>query len=102
MFMTGCATSSSGATRCLRAALDRLRWKRSLVSLVCSECATAAVRAPGREPAMKPVGKPDAGNPHVRFDERGGETGCLRNTAPLLDSTVKPFLLPPTPPELLQ
>ena len=23
---------------------------------------------------MKPVGKPDAGNPHVRFDERGGET----------------------------
>jgi RNA-directed DNA polymerase len=24
--------------------------------------------------AMKPVGKPDAGNPHVRFDERGGET----------------------------
>ena len=27
-----------------------------------------------REPAMKPVGKPDAGNPHVRFDERGRET----------------------------
>ena len=24
---------------------------------------------------MKPVGKPDAGNPHVRFDERGRETG---------------------------
>ena len=24
--------------------------------------------------AVKPVGKPDAGNPHVRFDERGGET----------------------------
>ena len=23
---------------------------------------------------MKTVGKPDAGNPHVRFDERGGET----------------------------
>jgi hypothetical protein len=23
---------------------------------------------------MKPVGKPDAGNPHVRFDERGRET----------------------------
>jgi hypothetical protein len=23
---------------------------------------------------MKPVGKPDAGNPHVRFDERGEET----------------------------
>ena len=23
---------------------------------------------------MKPVGEPDAGNPHVRFDERGVET----------------------------
>jgi hypothetical protein len=23
---------------------------------------------------MKPVGEPYAGNPHVRFDERGGET----------------------------
>ena len=22
----------------------------------------------------KPVGEPDAGNPHVRFDERGAET----------------------------
>lgn len=35
---------------------------------------------------MKPVGKPDAGNPHVRFDERGWETG-LSATAPILDST---------------
>src|ERR1019366_643932 len=41
-----------------------------------------------RMPAMKPVGKPDAGNPHVRFDERGGETGCFGDTAPLLDSTA--------------
>jgi hypothetical protein len=55
--------------------------------------------------AVKPVGEPDAGNRHVRFDERGGETGLwqagLRRrresagnrhrkppaTAPLLDST---------------
>src|SRR3954451_16572699 len=40
---------------------------------------------------MKPVGKPDAGNPHVRFDERGRETGWCRMaqaTAPVLDSTV--------------
>ncbi len=55
--------------------------------------------------AVKPVGEADAGNPHVRFDERGGETGPrpagLRRrresagqrhrkptaTAPLLDST---------------
>ena len=33
---------------------------------------------------MKPVGKPDAGNPHVRFDERGTETGHYA-TAPVLD-----------------
>jgi hypothetical protein len=41
---------------------------------------------------MKPVGKPDAGNPHVRFDERGGETERLdaleAETAPFLDSTL--------------
>jgi hypothetical protein len=40
---------------------------------------------------VKPVGKPDAGNLHVRFDERGRETGCCHKaqaTAPVLDSTV--------------
>ncbi len=44
--------------------------------------------------AVKSVGEPDAGNPHVRFDERGGETGrCLtaQATAPLLDSTPATF-----------
>jgi len=30
---------------------------------------------PVRESAKKPVGKPDAGNRHVRFDERGWEPG---------------------------
>src|SRR3954462_739021 len=42
--------------------------------------------------AVKPVGQPDAGNPHVRFDERGRETGCCRMaqaTAPVLDSTKR-------------
>ena len=41
---------------------------------------------------MKPVGKPDAGNPHVRFDERGRETGSASRpaTAPFLDSTTAP------------
>jgi hypothetical protein len=40
--------------------------------------------------ALKPVGKPDAGNPHVRFDERGGETELPQAvTAPFLDSTSK-------------
>ena len=41
---------------------------------------------------VKPVGKPDAVAPHVRFDERGWETG-LYATAPILDSTVRPFAL---------
>jgi transposase len=36
---------------------------------------------------IKPVGKLDAGNPHVQFDERGRETDRSRGTAPVLDST---------------
>ena len=39
---------------------------------------------------MKPVGEPDAGNRHVRFDERGWETERCRMaqaTAPILNST---------------
>ena len=36
---------------------------------------------------LKPVGKPDAVAPHVRFDERGRETG-LYATALVLDSTA--------------
>jgi hypothetical protein len=39
---------------------------------------------------MKPVGEPDAGNPHVRFDERGWETERCRMAeaiAPVLNST---------------
>ena len=47
-------------------------------------------RSRRRGPAVKSVGKPDAGNPHVRFDERGRETGRLAKpqaTAPFLDST---------------
>ena len=43
---------------------------------------------------VKPVGKPDAGNPHVRFDERGRETERCRMaqaTAPVLDSTMAKF-----------
>jgi hypothetical protein len=40
---------------------------------------------------VKPVGEPDAVAPHVRFDERGWETGRCRMaqaTAPILDSTI--------------
>src|SRR6266851_4594911 len=47
--------------------------------------------------AMKPVGEPDAGNRHVRFDERGWETERLAQpqaTALILDSTaLNPGLL---------
>ncbi len=44
---------------------------------------------PVRESTKKPVGKPDAGNRHVRFDERGWETGRRSASvlAPILDST---------------
>ena len=38
----------------------------------------------------KPVGEPDAGNPHVRFDERGWETercSMAQATAPILDES---------------
>jgi hypothetical protein len=40
--------------------------------------------------AVKPVGEPDAGHRHVRFDERGWETERCRMaqaTAPILEST---------------
>jgi hypothetical protein len=38
---------------------------------------------------MKPVGEPDAGNPHVRFDERGWETErCRMPKLPRPSSTL--------------
>ena len=54
------------------------------------------LRAAVREPVMKPVGKPDAGNRHVRFDERGWETGrrFASVPAPILDSTRRPSSIP--------
>jgi hypothetical protein len=39
-------------------------------------------------PCGRPAGKPDAGNPHVGLDERGGETGRANDTVSFLDSTV--------------
>jgi hypothetical protein len=48
--------------------------------------------------AVKPVGKPDAGNRLVRFDERGWETERCRMaqaTAPILDSTHLGIRPPP-------
>jgi hypothetical protein len=40
---------------------------------------------------MKSVGKPDAGNPHVRFDERGRETGRLQVLKPPRPSSTLLF-----------
>ncbi len=37
---------------------------------------------------VKPVGEPDAGNPHVRFDERGRETGRRLREYPRPSSTL--------------
>ena len=54
--------------------------------MICSVCLT-----------VKPVGEPDAGNPHVRFDERGWETERCRMaqaTAPILDSTIAEVAAP--------
>jgi hypothetical protein len=90
--MTACVTFLSGATRCPRAASGRSAWKRCSAILVSRGCDICGDKAPCREPVMQPVGKPDAGNPHVRFDERGGETGCFRDTAPLLDSAGGPYI----------
>jgi len=49
--------------------------------------------------AVKPVGEPDAGDRHVRFDERGWETERCRMaqaTAPILDSTETDLSVWPT------
>jgi hypothetical protein len=61
----------------------------------CSGCRAGQV-TPVRESAMKPVGKPDAGKQHVRFDERGWETGRRYSSAPApsLDSTLPPGFCP--------
>jgi hypothetical protein len=64
-------------------------WAQYSKSWVCSGYAIGFVPR-ARESAMKPVGKPDAANPHVRFDERGWETGGAHASvpAPILDSTT--------------
>src|ERR1035437_6371358 len=86
--MTTCVTFSPGDASCRRAAAGTSAWTQCSAHSVCCAHACAAKRVQCREPATKPVGKPDAGNPHVRFDERGGETDRSRGTAPLLDSTL--------------
>ena len=83
------AEPGAGGTRCPRKALVSFRWNGSSVSWACSGSGVCYVSRV-RESAMKPVGKPDAGNRHVRFDERGWETERRSASvpAPNLDSRL--------------
>src|SRR5215467_8072443 len=66
--------SRAGVTSCIRVAPTASPKTRYSVSW--ESCSFAGpTGASFVSSAMKPVGKPDAGNPHVRFDERGWETG---------------------------
>src|ERR1019366_2144200 len=63
-------------TRCPPAAPISTRMKLYSGRWACCGCGMCTL-APFRELAVKSVGEPDAGNPPVRFDERGKETtGC--------------------------
>ena len=87
--MSACATSSPDGTRC-RAWQPTVLLRRDLWGTRCAGSGTPAPNCLAVGLAMKPVGEPDAGDPHVRFDERGWETGRCRMaqaTAPILDST---------------
>ena len=88
--MIACGTSSADGTRCKDAARNSSPASMSTENLACcvfDACAMVAAVCL----TMKPVGKPDAGNPHVRFDERGRETGRPRlSHRALLNSTCAP------------
>ena len=83
--MTGRGTSSVNDTKC-RGRVERTsspeRPSTGELAVRCLSTRAQSVVAVGL--TVKPVGKPDAGNPHVRFDERGRETGHFA-TAPVLD-----------------
>jgi hypothetical protein len=91
---TAPASSSRGDTSSLAGALGGSRPRRSSVPVVCSGWARRNVRA-RRMPDVKPVREPDAGNPHVRFDERGRETKpTARIEAPVRRESRRQQLLP--------
>src|SRR6516162_6012775 len=72
--MTAYGISCGGVIRCTRAARTASLAKRCSTSWECSG-SVELYQTNVRESTVKPVGKPDAGNPHVRFDEQGWETG---------------------------
>src|SRR4029453_6909526 len=87
-FMRAYAISSGGATRCNRAAPAVSQKERCSANWEYCRFAEP-IWSPVRESAVKPVGKPGALIWHVRFDERGWETGrrSASALAPILDST---------------
>src|SRR6202045_2183141 len=87
MSMIACVISCADDTKRRGAAQRGFLVRTSTRNWAC--CAfVAGAKGPDVCLTMKPVGKPDAGNPHVRFDERGGETERASDTAPFLDSTA--------------
>src|SRR5665213_177617 len=64
----------------------------AMESLVGADLWSAPTQVGSKPPSaserMNFLREPDAGNPHVRFDERDVETEAPRATAPRLDSTV--------------
>src|SRR4030095_15489710 len=81
-------TAQSGRARQPPVLIRRTAWRtRGAVPR------TPAMICPDVYLAVKPVGEPYAVPPHVRSDERGGETGrcqMAQATAPTLDSTRPP------------
>src|SRR3984893_17697613 len=76
MSMIACVISCADDTKRRGAAQRGFLVRTSTRNWAC--CAfVAGAKGPDVCLTMKPVGKPDAGNPHVRFDERGGETERL-------------------------
>src|SRR5262252_8482064 len=79
-FMRAYGISCGGVTRCTPAAPTASVSKRCSASW--EYCNSAESRGSlVRESAVKPVGKPDALIGHVRFDERGWETGRRRGVS---------------------
>ncbi len=66
---------------------EALAWTRAVmtkIGLTLNEAKTSVKSVVAVGLAVKPVGKPDAANPHVRFDERGRETGQCHRARPRL------------------
>src|SRR5262245_43382217 len=80
-FMSAYGISCGGAIRCITAAPTAS--PKTRCSANWESCRFVEPSwSPVRESAVKPVGKPDALIGHVRFDERGWETGRRSGVSP--------------------